>query len=648
MLQQILLELQSRFQTGLIAGSHILLSDERLPMLLKKVETLAQKSPVFQKLYTLCLAIFNDQDHLENNIMEAMSFLDALIMTQAQWKYEEDIYDITILTEKPYTNIKYSQLKPLIQALSQPGSGRYEIILSTWNKYPDLFQDYRVLPYVIAGLGDSYSEIANLCVDILKSCGKKVVPLLKENFNPSGKKEMLRRISLIVELAGKDENQFYLDMYPLSQTDIQKQIIIGLSYNSTNRDFLMNIADVERGKLKEYALYALSHIQDDEVDKYLLKKIKKSQKTLFYTLYSNNEDIKQIICEDIQQQLSKIMKYQQIETDKEAVEIIKKLSLLAYKTGPQIIDIVAWIFDHDDKLCMVKDSQQHLFVQLDNYSNVTPLSYTELENNRYTITEYVAEVILNTYLVYQNEESETLIKTLYERYPQFMASAYARMLLIKDYKHAYETLTTLIDCQKPRDFYSRIFQYVEYDQETKQYVYRSKLISYPLKTEVITIVLGDELDHRWIDLLLGKQQITKGLFKKEEMIVYGNEIPLCSCIMVHLASKDNLELKDTLIAYFEQHKSTACHLYIEKLYQLPLRDDLLAYFKKQNTFLSSNRLSYHQMVSMCETFCNKNDSLYVLKEILTYLKKKTKSDYAWQFYEIENAINRYQESEEII
>ena len=109
---------------------------------------------------------------------------------------------------------------------------------------------------------------------------------------------MLRRISLIVELAGKDENQFYLDMYPLSQTDIQKQIIIGLSYNSTNRDFLMNIADVERGKLKEYALYALSHIQDDEVDKYLLKKIKKSQKTLFYTLYSNNEDIKQIICEE--------------------------------------------------------------------------------------------------------------------------------------------------------------------------------------------------------------------------------------------------------------------------------------------------------------------------------------------------------------
>ena len=54
------------------------------------------------------------------------------------------------------------------------------------------------------------------------------------------------------------------------------------------------------------------------------------------------------------------------------------------------------------------------------------------------------------------------------------------------------------------------------------------------------------------------------------------------------------------------------------------------------------------MVSMCETFCNKNDGLYVLKEILTYLKKKTKSDYAWQFYEIENAINRYEESEEII
>lgn len=58
MLKQILLELQTRLQTGLIAGSNILLSDERLSTILQKVDTLAAKSPVFQK--TVCFM----QSHL--------------------------------------------------------------------------------------------------------------------------------------------------------------------------------------------------------------------------------------------------------------------------------------------------------------------------------------------------------------------------------------------------------------------------------------------------------------------------------------------------------------------------------------------------------------------------------------------------------
>ena len=179
MLKQILLELQTRLQTGLIAGSNILLSDERLSTILQKVDTLAAKSPVFQKLSALCKAIFEDQEHLESNILEALAFLDALLITQADWKYEEETQSISILTEKAYTNIKYSQLKPLIQALSTTGSGRYDIVHSTWIRHPELFQDYRLLPYVIQDLGDTYAELADLNEEILKYCGKKIVPLLK-------------------------------------------------------------------------------------------------------------------------------------------------------------------------------------------------------------------------------------------------------------------------------------------------------------------------------------------------------------------------------------------------------------------------------------------------------------------------------------
>ena len=59
-----------------------------------------------------------------------------------------------------------------------------------------------VLPALIADLDDAYGELAELNEQILRSCGAGIVPFLKEGFDPAGKKAMLRRIRLIVDLAG--------------------------------------------------------------------------------------------------------------------------------------------------------------------------------------------------------------------------------------------------------------------------------------------------------------------------------------------------------------------------------------------------------------------------------------------------------------
>ena len=71
---------------------------------------------------------------------------------------------------------------------------------------------------------------------------------------------------------------------------------------------------------------------------------------------------------------------------------------------------------------------------------------------------------------------------------------------------------------------------------------------------------------RWIELLLDKKTVTKGIFKKNEEIVYGRELPLCSRIMVQLANLDDMELKDIILPYFEKNKHTICHIYVKKLY----------------------------------------------------------------------------------
>ena len=76
------------------------------------------------------------------------------------------------------------------------------------------------------------------------------------------KKAVLRRIRRIGELAGNRENAFYRSMVPLAQPAILKEIIRGLACDPDNRELLMQIANNEKGKLKETALYALTRIRD--------------------------------------------------------------------------------------------------------------------------------------------------------------------------------------------------------------------------------------------------------------------------------------------------------------------------------------------------------------------------------------------------
>ena len=56
---------------------------------------------------------------------------------------------------------------------------------------PEIMKDFRVKTYMIHGLSDKYSEIADRMVKELKKQGKKVIPLLKDGFDPQGKREMI-------------------------------------------------------------------------------------------------------------------------------------------------------------------------------------------------------------------------------------------------------------------------------------------------------------------------------------------------------------------------------------------------------------------------------------------------------------------------
>lgn len=62
-------------------------------------------------------------------------------------------------------------------------------------------------------------DVLSLVDAVIYTQGKKIVPLLKDGFEPCGKKDMVRRAMLIKELAGVDEKLFvgkYIKSHPLN------------------------------------------------------------------------------------------------------------------------------------------------------------------------------------------------------------------------------------------------------------------------------------------------------------------------------------------------------------------------------------------------------------------------------------------------
>ena len=107
-------------------------------------------------------------------------------------------------------------------------------------------------------------DVLSLVDAVIYTQGKKIVPLLKDGFEPCGKKDMVRRAMLIRELAGVDENDWYIKILPETQKEILEIIIKALGEDSNNEKLILELYNTEKGKAKEAVLYALAKINSQD------------------------------------------------------------------------------------------------------------------------------------------------------------------------------------------------------------------------------------------------------------------------------------------------------------------------------------------------------------------------------------------------
>lgn len=260
-------ELKARLRAAAIAGTDLLSEDFRLKKAAESFAPLAKASPVFARINEMTEKLLNDGT--PENLLDTITLVDAVITTLGAVEVAGEPEDILVSRSgTAIVNAPYSQLSAIIDALTTSGSGNYNTVLTARRETPELFNDYRVRPALVGALGASYSELADTAANILKSMGKEVIPLIKKDFDPKGKKETIRRLKVIEDVCGAEENDFYLEQLENSEKDVRKALIYALRHDKKNIDRLIELSKTEKGSVKTAALSALIKFDNEKTEEF--------------------------------------------------------------------------------------------------------------------------------------------------------------------------------------------------------------------------------------------------------------------------------------------------------------------------------------------------------------------------------------------
>ena len=267
---ELLYELKNRFENVAVVGINLVKDDFRLKRAVEQVKEYSTVAKVFKQIYDMGSSLISTDDEDKCDLfLDLLALLDAVLCTQATTYSGDKPQQIkTIAKNKDYyKELHYSELSPLLYALTETGSGRCEIIENIIENNSKLLNDFRVKNYMIHGLSDKYSEISYIITEELKKQGKEVIPLLKDGFDPQGKRDMVLRFDIISTLCKEEENDFYKYCIENGSKEIKEIAIEALKYSQDNIDYILDLTKTEKGRLKNKAFEALSYMNDDRAEK---------------------------------------------------------------------------------------------------------------------------------------------------------------------------------------------------------------------------------------------------------------------------------------------------------------------------------------------------------------------------------------------
>ncbi len=380
----LLSELRERLVSLAMAGTQLLCEDFRLKKAVESVAPLSGKNPVFQKIFTdaekLLSAPREEQGVL---LLNLLGLLDAVLYTQASGTMEGDFQPLPSGENVgQLIQIRYSEITPILEALSATGGGRLSVIAHTLWEHPQYLGDYRVIDAMIEDLSDPYRDMTDQLYEILYALASgqpivgfvtnweryrygevpflkkaqlpkvdksRMVARLKSHFDPQGKTDMVHRLMLAGALAGAEENDWYLSLLETAKKDVRALAIFSLGYEERNIPLLLELAQKEHGKAKEMAYRALSQWDHPQALELWEKTLRKNPKYAEYLNTTTLDAYGDLAASHLKEKLSDVLGKKQIESA-QMEEISPWITALTNKASVGTVELYDWIMDEQENL----------------------------------------------------------------------------------------------------------------------------------------------------------------------------------------------------------------------------------------------------------------------------------------------------------
>ncbi len=343
---QVLYDVKKRLEEAAMAGTALLSEDFRLQKAADALKPLASASPVFARISAGLEALRNAPEKERSVLLlDALSLTDAVVCTQGRCGVSGDLAPLPTGGGR-CLELPHGQLQPLLAALTGSGGGRLETIRAAWEAQPESFGDFRVIPALIAGLGESYAELAELNLTILKAQDRNVVPMLKAGFDPAGKKAMARRVKAISALEGPEATPWLLEMLPQSKKDVRAAVLVALGADAANVPLLLELVKKERKQNREAVLEALSNHDGPEVRDFWRAEVEKTPESVYFLRHNSADWVSDFAAAAFRALLEEALPHGEeiVNITNDGLNALTRCRLAAMgRTSPAMLDCWRWI-----------------------------------------------------------------------------------------------------------------------------------------------------------------------------------------------------------------------------------------------------------------------------------------------------------------